>query len=420
MDIINTLNKTSNETKQITFDFNSSLVSSQEVITAVTFNATVSVGNDPTPSSIIGQSSFVGGLVSLLVTAGITGNSYVISCTSTTSSGQILEKTVNVVVSNQDPNTSIVSRQSLADFCLRQLGGGVINVEVSDDQIEDCIDSAVKYYQEYHFDGIERDYYVYKLQGTQVTVDSASGFIVGQPLSSMDWKTTAYISSINGNVITINKQIGYTKFAVGDQVTTSGNLSPLATIQAITLGDPDNGYITLSSDVYGVIRLLNLTSILGSSDYMFNVQYQIMMSEIQNLTSQGMAYFYGVQQYLGELDFVMKKEKDFRFNRRMEKLFIDVDWRYDLKVGDIVAVELYRIVDPTLYPSAYSDIWLRRYTTALIKRQWGNNLRKYEGLQLPGGVTFSGQTLYNEATNEMALLEQEAINDSAPLNFFIG
>ncbi len=314
----------------------------------------------------------------------------------------------------------IQNRQDLTDFALRQLGAPVINIEVDASQIEDCIDIAMQYYIEHHFDGVERTFLVYKIQGTQVVVDNASPFIVGQTIASLDGKTTSLISSINGNTLIINKQVGYNKFSVGQQITTSGNNNPLATIQSITLGDPDNGYVAIDDTIMGVMRLLNITSILGSSDYMFNVQYQIMMSEIQNLTSQGMAYFYGVQQYLGELDFVMKKEKDFRFNRRTNQLYIDVDWMMDIRVGDIIAVECYKMIDDSTYPKVLNDIWLKNYVIAQIKKVWGASLKKYDNMQLPGGVTFKGQKIYDEAVNEIMKLEDEAINSSAPLNFFIG
>ena len=312
----------------------------------------------------------------------------------------------------------ISSRQELADFCLSQLGSPVINIEVADSQLDANIELAVQFYIEKHFDGIEREYYSYILKGTHITVADGSIFTPTSAFLSADGKTSTSISSVNGNVIITGKQLGLVKFAVGDTV--KNNFGDTTTITNIVLGDLDNGYIPVDDTVMGVTKILNITSILGSSDYMFNVNYQIMMSEIQNLTSAGTAYFYGVQQFLGHLDFIMKKEKDFRFNRRTNKLYLDIAWTTDVKVGDIVIAEIYRSSDDESYPKVLNDIWLKKYAVALIKKQWGSNLRKYEGMQLPGGITFDGKALVIEATAEIAALEEEAISMSAPLDFLCG
>jgi hypothetical protein len=312
------------------------------------------------------------------------------------------------------------ARQDLADFILRQLGSPVIVIEVDSQQLEDNIDLAVQYYHEYHFDGIERDYLSYIIVGTKITVANATGFTKGAAISSLDGATVALISDVTGNVITINKQVGLIKFSVGQTVTNNTQGGVQTTISGIVLGDPDNGWIPVADEVVGVKKILNITSILGSSDYMFNVNYQIMMSEIQNLTSAGTAYFYGVQQFLGHLDFIMKKEKDFRFNRRMNRLYLDIAWTQDVKVGDVVIAEVYRALDEVNFPKILDDIWLKRYATALVKKQWGSNTRKYQGMQLPGGVTFNGQTIYDEAVEEVKYLEGEAIYSTSPLEFMTG
>jgi hypothetical protein len=313
----------------------------------------------------------------------------------------------------------IQSRQQLVDFCLRQLGAPVINIEVADEQVADCIELATQWYIERHFDGIERDYLSYIIQGTKITVSDPTIFSSIGIVADLLGQTSAKISKIEGTVITTNKQLGIAKFAVG-QTICNGNPNQTAVITSIILGDPDNGWIPVPDTVVGIIKILNITSILGSADYMFNVNYQIMMSEIQNLTSAGTAYFYGVQQFLGHLDFIMKKEKDFRFNRRTNQLYLDIAWTTDVKVGDIVIAEIYRSSDDDTYPKVLNDIWLKKYATALVKKMWGSNLRKYQGMQLPGGVTFNGQAIYEEGVQEIKDLEDEAINSAAPLSFMCG
>lgn len=410
--------KYSQEIIPITLDF-STLIDASDYIASTTWAATVLIGTDNTPSAIFsGTPTNTTKTASTVLTGGVSGVHYSISCTVTTHLGlkYILSDELRILT----VTTASSARQDFADYCLRKLGAPVVNVEVDSQQLEDCIDDAILHFHEYHFDGIDRDYYLYRIIGTTVTVADGSFFAKGANLSSIDGKTTALISDVTGNVLTINKQMGFDKFTVGQTVRSTDPNSPQTTISAIVIGDTDNGYIPAQDNIVGVKKILNITSIMGSSDYMFNVQYQIMLSEVQNLVSQGSAYFYSVQQYLGHLDFIMKKEKDFRFNRRMNRLYLDVAWGLDVKVGDIVVSEVYRSLDEVAFPEIFQDIWLRRYTTALIKKMQGTNLRKYQGLTLPGGVTFDGKEIYDEAIAEIEALESEALYSASPLEFITG
>jgi hypothetical protein len=314
----------------------------------------------------------------------------------------------------------INSRQELADYCLRQLGAPVINIEVDDSHIEDAIENALSYYHEIHYDGIIRDYVIHTVTGTQITVADASGFRLQDTLGSIDGTSTkGLITKIVGNTLTLNKQIGLTKFQVNQQVM-SYNTNYTTTITNIVIGDEDNGYLTVDEGVVGVNKILNITSVLGSSDYMFNMQYQIMMTELQALTKAGASTYWQTMNYLGHLDFIMKKEKNFEFNRRMNRLILEVSWGTDINVGDIVVAEVYRMVDPEAFTQVYNDRWLKKYATALMKKQWGGNLSKYTNMQLPGGLTFNGRQLVEDANAEIEALEEEALNSSAPLNFLVG
>lgn len=322
----------------------------------------------------------------------------------------------------------INTRQGLAEFALRQLGAPLHNIEVSDDQLDDCIELAVQFYIEKHFDGIERDYYSHQITGTRITLDDASlfngagGFLsesaYNDPTTDQkqQYAGAQYVGK-DGNTLITSYQNGWKKFAVGDTVTDGTNT---AIITDIVLGDVDNHWIPVPDTVMGVTKILNIQSVLGASDYMFNVNYQIMMAEIQNLTSAGTAYFFGVQQFLGHLDFIMKKEKDFRFNRRAGQLWLDIQWTADVKVGDICVAEIFRSSDDASYGGVLNDIWMKKYATALIKKQWGINLTKYSGMQLPGGLTFNADKIYESACKDIEKLEEEAINSSAPLGFICG
>ena len=411
------------ETVQVSFDFGPLFVQSGEHITAATWTAVVSVGTDGNPSGILsGTGTFTDSATFHLITAGMNGTTYLIQCSATTSAGQTLMLTGTMQVSTTKNANRIQSKQDLADYCLRQLGGGVINIEVTNDQLEDAIDDAFHYYVEYHPDGIERDYLVHKVTGSTLTLQSVVGLSATSVISSLDGKTRANVVSIDSqaNTIIIGHQLGFDKFQIGQQIMLQGQSTPLTTITGIVLGDTDLGYIDTPDPIVGVTKILNLSSIMGSSEYMFNVQYQIMMSEIQSITSQGTAYFYGVQQYLGHMDFIMKKEKDFRFNRRMNKLFVDINWQADIRVGDFIVAEVYKSVEGDTYPEIYSDIWLRRYATARIKKLWGTNTSKYDGMMLPGGVKFSGKQIYDDAVQEIKELESEVLYSTAPLNFWMG
>lgn len=316
---------------------------------------------------------------------------------------------------------AITNRQEFAEYCLRGLGGGVINIEISEDQLSDRVEEAIEYYTEYHYDGIYQDYVVKKIVGTSLTVADASVFNVGEIIYCTAKNISSVISEINlsSNTITLvaSQHPFNSALAIGDVITNKINTQ---TITAITLGDGDKGYIELDNNVVGVSKIINLTSIISTGDFMFNAQYQIMMSEIQNLTSGGTQYLYGMMQYLGHLDYILRKERDFRFNRRMGKVYIDVNWKSDLKIGDYCAIEVYRMLDDSTYSKMLNDRWLKKYATALIKRQVAVNTKKYEGMALPGGLKYNSQQMFDEAEKEIQLLEDEAISSSAPLLFTMG
>lgn len=313
---------------------------------------------------------------------------------------------------------TINSRQALADFALRQLGAPVVNIEVDPSQIEDAIELAVQHYHEYHFDGITRDYLAHRVTGTTIVVADGSLFLVGGTISSTDGKTTANIHSVNGNTLITKRQLGLDKFVLNQTVKNSS--SATTTISSITLGDVDNGYIPAAENIVGVTRILNISSVLGSSDYMFNMQYQIMMTELQALTKGGASMYYQTMNYLGHLDFIMKKEKNYNFNRRMNRIYLEIGWANDINIDDIVVAEIYRAVDEHEFPEVYDDIWLKNYVTALLKKQWGANLKKYSGMVLPGGLTFNGKEIFDEAVTDIQSLQAEALYSTSPLNFEIG
>lgn len=321
---------------------------------------------------------------------------------------------------------TIADRQGMIDYCLRQLGGGVVNIEVTADQLEDRVNDAITYYQENHFDGIIQDFLVTLISGTTFNVADSTGFNVGDWIQCDAKSTNCSIHAINGNTLTIHRLQGVTgvNLSSGDVVYNNRSISTTITSTPV-LGNVDKGYIDVDDSIVGVIGVLNAPFLSGSfqgADLLFSANYQLMAGQVQSLLSSGgtLQSYVGTMSYLQELEWILKKQKNFRFNRRMNKVFLDVNWDQDIAVGDYIVLSVYRALDDATYSKILNDIWLKRYTTALIKKQWGQNLKKYKGMTLPGGLTFDGQTVFDEAVSEVKDLEQEAIEKSAVLGIFVG
>lgn len=189
----------------------------------------------------------------------------------------------------------------------------------------------------------------------------------------------------------------------------------------ITQDDIDNQYIPVNDLIYGVSRVL---PVLGgatfSSKNIFDIQYQLRLNDLYDLTSTSIIYYQQAMNHLALLDHVLNGHTIYRFNRLENRLYLDVTWSSDISLGQVVIVEAYRILDPAVNTRMWNEPWLKHYVTALFKKQWGTNLKKFQGLQLPGGVTLDGDSMYKEAVEEINELENELLLKSAPLDFFVG
>ena len=246
------------------------------------------------------------------------------------------------------------SRQTMIDYCLRRLGDPVLEINVDEDQIEDRIDEAIQYWQEYHSDATVRTYLKYQ----------------------------------------------------------------------VTAADVTNEWIPISTDVLYVSRLFPISSSFNNSINFFDIKYQMMLNDIADLQNFAgdLAYYEQMQQYLSILDMKLNGQPLVNFSRHQDRLYVFGEWQnQDIKAGDYVVAEIYTLLDPDTHTSIYNDLWLKEYSTALIKQQWGANLIKFEGIQLPGGVTFNGRQIYDDATNEIQQL-RERIRDEfeLPADFFVG
>lgn len=188
---------------------------------------------------------------------------------------------------------------------------------------------------------------------------------------------------------------------------------------AVTQTDIDNKYIPINSLVYGITRVIPVTQ-ASSTKNLFDMQYQLRLHDLYDLTSTSIIYYQMVMNHISLLDFELNGPQLFRFNRMQDRLYVDCNWAQDLPLGSLVVVEAYRVLDPQEFIKVYNEQWLKHYVTALFKRQWATNIKKFSGIQLPGGVTLDGDKLYDEATGEIKELEDELMTKSAPLEFFLG
>jgi hypothetical protein len=318
------------------------------------------------------------------------------------------------------------TRVELKNYCLRDLGAPVLEINVDDDQLEDRIDQALDIFRLYHYDGIEKIYLKHQISASRLTIvgtnaKSLVGVVTGQTSNARSSLVPIEHTTPYTNIVYVCRTIG--TFVAGETIIDAeGRTAVLAASNFFTAGDTDNGWIPIPDLVYGVSRVLPLYQGTSSSRSIFDLQYQLRLNDLYDLSSTSLIYYTTVMQHLATLDLVLNGKPIYRFNRLQDRLFLDVDWKNNnkIQVGDYMVVEAYRALDPVEFTKVWNEPWLKKYVTALFKRQWGTNLKKFSGLQLPGGVTLDGNRLFQEATEEIKILEDEIQNKSAPLDFFMG
>ena len=249
------------------------------------------------------------------------------------------------------------TRETLKQYCLRNLGKPVIDINVDDDQVEDRIDEALQYFAQYHVDGVERMYLKYEVTQADVTR-----------------MTTDSSESITEDSITTTWKQG-------------------------------NNFLVVPSSVISVVNVFPLSDRANLN--MFDVRYQLRLNYLYDFSSTSIVLYEMTMQHLDFLDHILVGEKPMRFNQLSNKLFLDMDWSNDITVGEFLIFEVYRKVDPATYTDLFDDLYLKRYTTTLIKRQWGQNLSKFSGTAMLGGVTLNGPELFSTAIDEQSRLEEE-------------
>lgn len=315
------------------------------------------------------------------------------------------------------------SKTTFIDYCLRALGAPVIEINVDDDQVDDRVNEALQFYQTYHSDAIEKVYLKHKVTNSTLTLSAsvASNFTVGEIITGGTSGATAIVKTATGTTITYNVLKDFSKVFATETITGTDS-GTTATVSSIVKGDMENGYVTIPELVTDVLSVMPIKEAVSSTN-MFDIKYQMHLNDIYSLGFLGsLTEYVMTQQWLSLLDMVIDDgKKSLSFDKHKDQLRIDMDWSVEVDVDDYILIECYRVIDPDSFTEVYNDYFLKRYATALIKRQWGTNLLKFEGMVMPGGVTFNGRQLFDDANEELLKLEEECrLNWEQPVDFYTG
>jgi len=264
------------------------------------------------------------------------------------------------------------------------LGAPVLEINVDDDQIDDLVDDALQYFQERHFDGVERMYLKYKI--TQEDINRGQA------------KNTTGVGIVTTSA---------TSTTISGYGTTTSNFYETS------------NFIQVPDSVIGVEKIFKFdtSSISGG---MFSIKYQLFLNDLYYFNSVELLQYAMTKTYLEDIDFLLTTDKQIRFNKRQDRLYLDIDWGSQT-VDDFIVIDCYRALDPTAFSGVYNDSFLKKYLTSLIKRQWGQNLIKFGGVKLPGGIELNGRQLYDDAEKELAELQSRMSMDyELPPYDFIG
>ena len=264
------------------------------------------------------------------------------------------------------------SREGLIDYAKRQLGFPVLEINVADEQFQDLLDDAIQVYQERHYDGIVRMYLKYKITQEDIDRGEARG---GEKSAGIT--TTTGTSTVG--------------------LTTSFNF------------EENQNYLQMPPSVIGVNQIFKIRSDTVY-DGLFNIKYQLFLNDLYQFGSIDLLQYSMVQTYLEDITFLLNPDMKFRFNIRQDRLYIDTDFK-TINVGDHFVIDCFRILDPNDFTQVYNDQFLKRYFTALCKKQWGQNLIKFQGVQLPGGIQLNGRQIYDDGVREIDEIRSKMATD---------
>ena len=257
------------------------------------------------------------------------------------------------------------SRQQFIDYCLRQLGAPVLEINVAEEQIDDRVDEALQYFHERHFDGVQKMFLKYKI--TKEDKD----------------RGRARANNSSAGIVTSYATSGIGTFA----------------------WEENSNYIPVPDSVIGIERVFKLSNRTIASN-LFNVNYQLFLNDIYWFSSTEMLNYYVTKRYLEDIDWIVNPDRQIRFNKRQNRLYVDTSWD-TLNEDDYLLMECYRILDPSESTNVWNDSFLKKYATALIKKQWGQNLIKFQGVKLPGGIELNGRQIYDDSLRELQQIKDD-------------
>jgi hypothetical protein len=263
------------------------------------------------------------------------------------------------------------SRQELIDYCKRKLGAPVLEINVADEQIEDLVDDAVQFFQERHFDGVYPTFLKYQITDDDINRGRS------QPTSGVGIST-----------ITVDHNVG---------LTTQFNFYE------------GGNYLQIPPSVIGVNKIFHFDGTNTITNNMFSVKYQLFLNDIYYWGSTELLTYAMVKTYLEDIEFLLTTQKQIRFNKRQDRLYLDIDWG-SVTAGTYLIIDCYRTLDPSDYSRVWNDSFLKMYLTALIKKQWGQNLMKFQGVKLPGGVELNGRQIYDDGQKELDVIMEKMSN----------
>ena len=299
------------------------------------------------------------------------------------------------------PNT----RETLKQYCLRNLGKPVIDVNVDDDQVEDRLDEALQYFAQYHTDGVERMYLKYK-----VTADDVTRMTTNKSYNVDEKGTVAENIELEEGTLTSGDTSGDIQAEDGGAILTEDS-----TLVRTSYEETQN-YLVIPDAVISVVNIFPLSDRANLN--MFDVRYQLRLNDLYDFSSTSIVHYEMTMKHLDFLDHILVGEKPMRFNQLSNRLYIDQDWTNDISADEYLIIECYRKLDPDAHTDIFDDLYLKRYATTLIKRQWGQNLSKFSGTAMLGGVTLNGPELFSTALDEQSKLEEEIrLNYEEPPHF---
>mgnify|MGYP001186529860 FL=1 len=271
------------------------------------------------------------------------------------------------------------SRQELIDYCLRQLGAPVVEINVAEEQIQDLVDDAIQLFHQRHFDGVIQTFLKYEI--TQADKDRAQAVPPGAPSGrgSVGIASTSAEENIVGSATT------FTYYE-------------------------NSNYIKIPNDVIGINKVYQWDALMGiDTRNMFSFKYQLFLNDMFYMGTTDILSYSMSRSYIETLNFLLNTHKAIRFNQRQDRMYLDVAYD-DLIVGDYLVIDCWKVLDPSDTPGVFNDPFLKKYLTALIKKQWGQNLIKFQGVKLPGGIEFNGRQIYDDAQAEIDKIEDKMMS----------